>query len=124
MRERSIEVDTSLPHIPVLRDRCLELLAPALTAPNAPVIDAPLGAGGHSAALLEAFPQATVIGIDRDPNALALAAERIAQLSAGAQERFTGVHAVYDEIPAVLAELGRNSRSEEHTSELQSRGQL
>lgn len=102
-------MDTSLPHIPVLRDRCLELLAPALTAPNATVIDATLGAGGHSAALLEAFPQVTVIGIDRDPDALALAAERIAQLSAGAQERFTGVHAVYDEIPAVLAELGRTS---------------
>src|SRR5690625_3322545 len=97
MRERSIEVDTSLPHIPVLRDRCLELLAPALTAPNATVIDATLGAGGHSAALLEAFPQVTVIGIDRDPNALALAAERIAQLSAGAQERFTGVHARSEE---------------------------
>ena len=94
--------DPSTLHIPVMLDRCLELLAPALSDPGAVVVDATLGMGGHSAALLERFPHLTVIGIDRDPQALALAGRRLAHYG----ERSIRVHAVYDEIAAVLGDQG------------------
>jgi 16S rRNA (cytosine1402-N4)-methyltransferase len=89
-------------HVPVLLDRVLELLAPALTAPGAVVVDATLGMGGHAEALLVAHPQARLIGIDRDTDALALATARLAPF----ETRITLVHAVYDQLPVVLAELG------------------
>ena len=89
-------------HVPVLRDRITDLLAPALEAPGSVCIDATLGMGGHTAALLERCPQARVVGIDRDPDALTLAGARLAAFGA----RFTPVHAVYDEIADVVADLG------------------
>jgi len=89
-------------HVPVLRDRCVELLAPALETPGAVVVDATLGLGGHAQALLRACPQARLIGIDRDPQALELAGRRLADFG----DRVRLVHAVYDELPQVLADLG------------------
>jgi len=89
-------------HVPVLLGRVLELLAPALAAPGAVVVDATLGMGGHAEALLVAHPQARLIGIDRDTDALALATARLAPF----QTRTTFVHAVYDQLPVVLSELG------------------
>jgi 16S rRNA (cytosine1402-N4)-methyltransferase len=89
-------------HVPVLRDRIVELLAPALQKPGAVLVDATLGMGGHSEAILQACPQARVVGIDRDQEALSLAGERLAPFG----ERFTPVHAVYDELPEILAGLG------------------
>ncbi|MCB1239570.1 MAG: 16S rRNA (cytosine(1402)-N(4))-methyltransferase, partial [Tetrasphaera sp.] len=65
-------------HVPVLRDRIVELLAPAAARPGAVLVDATLGMGGHSEALLTACPNARVVGIDRDTEALALAGERLA----------------------------------------------
>ncbi|GAC1378787.1 MAG: 16S rRNA (cytosine(1402)-N(4))-methyltransferase RsmH [Marmoricola sp.] len=90
-------------HVPVLLERCLELLAPSVSAPGAVVVDATLGLGGHSEAMLERFTQTTVIGIDRDPHALALATDRLARFGS----RFQAHHAVYDEIAEVLAASGR-----------------
>jgi 16S rRNA (cytosine1402-N4)-methyltransferase len=89
-------------HVPVLLGRVLELLAPALSAPDAVVVDATLGMAGHAEALLAAHPQARLVGIDRDADALALAAVRL-QPFVG---RTTLVHAVFDQLPRVLAELG------------------
>ena len=89
-------------HVPVLLERCLALLAPALTEPGAVVVDATLGLGGHSAALLGAHPDLRLVGLDRDPQALELAGERLAPYGS----RTTLVHAVYDEMPDVLARLG------------------
>lgn len=89
-------------HVPVLLDRCVELLAPALETPGAVVADLTLGMGGHSEALLRRCPRATLIGVDRDPQALELAGRRLA----GFGERVRLVHAVYDELPSVLAGLG------------------
>ncbi|MGA5700285.1 16S rRNA (cytosine(1402)-N(4))-methyltransferase RsmH [Peterkaempfera bronchialis] len=89
-------------HVPVMLQRCLDVLAPALTAPGAVVVDATLGLGGHSEALLRAFPDARLVAVDRDPAALELAGRRLAPYG----ERATLVHAVYDEIPAVLERLG------------------
>ena len=89
-------------HVPVLAERVLGLLAPALAAPGAVLIDATTGLGGHSAALLAAHPELTLVGLDRDPRALEIARDRLAE-HAG---RVHLVHAVYDRMPQVLAELG------------------
>jgi 16S rRNA (cytosine1402-N4)-methyltransferase len=89
-------------HLPVLRARCVELLGPALAAPGALAVDATVGLGGHSESLLDSFRQARLIGIDRDPNALDAAARRLS----GFGDRVQLVHARYDELPAVLADLG------------------
>nr|WP_308288843.1 16S rRNA (cytosine(1402)-N(4))-methyltransferase RsmH [Streptomyces humicola] len=88
-------------HVPVMLERCLDLLAPALAEPGAVVVDATLGLGGHSEALLATFPAARLIAIDRDAAALKLAGERLAPYG----ERATLVHAVYDELPEVLERL-------------------
>ena len=101
-------------HVPVLRERCLELLGPALDARHdrsdqpgrpdrAPVhVDATLGLGGHAEAVLAAYPRVVLVGLDRDPEALRHAAHRLAPYA----DRTHLVHAVYDELPAVLDELG------------------
>lgn len=104
-------MDLEHPHIPVLRDRCLELLAPAIekAGAEAVAIDATLGAGGHTAALLERFPRLTVIGIDRDPTALDLARTRVADADQDSVQRFHAVHAVYDEIAEVLSDFELDS---------------
>lgn len=89
-------------HLPVLLERCVELLAPALEREGAVVVDATLGLGGHSLALLECFPGLHLVGLDRDPEALQLAGERLADHSS----RIDLVHAIYDELPDVLDDLG------------------
>lgn len=89
-------------HVPVLLDRVVSLLTPALDRPGAVMVDATLGLGGHSEAVLSRIEATRVVGIDRDPQALALAGDRLAAYG----DRFTGVHAVYDEIPDVLDRLG------------------
>ncbi|GAA2153739.1 16S rRNA (cytosine(1402)-N(4))-methyltransferase RsmH [Kitasatospora kazusensis] len=89
-------------HVSVMLQRCVDALAPAISAPGAVVVDGTLGLGGHSEALLTQFPEVRLVAVDRDPSALRLAGERLARFG----ERATLVHAVYDEIPAVLAGLG------------------
>lgn len=98
---------TSERHVPVLKDRCINLLAPAFEEARrrgeTPVaVDATLGMGGHSEAMLQRFPDLHLIGIDRDEEALALAGERLKPFA----DRIDLVHAVYDEIPEVLQDLG------------------
>jgi 16S rRNA (cytosine1402-N4)-methyltransferase len=89
-------------HDPVMLDRVVALLMPALAHEGAALVDATLGLGGHTEAVLTGCPLARVIGIDRDPAALELAGERLRPF----EGRFTAVHAVYDELPAVLVDLG------------------
>lgn len=89
-------------HIPVLRDRCVELLLGGLNSAGGVIVDATLGLGGHSEALLQAHPQVEIIGIDRDQNALRHATARLASFG----RRFTPVHAVYDQVSDVLSDLG------------------
>ena len=79
-------------HVPVLLDRIVKLLAPALEQPGSVMVDATLGMGGHSESVLERCPNARVLGIDRDREALVLAGERLARFG----DRFTPIHAVYD----------------------------
>lgn len=82
--------------------RVAELLGPALIDRPAVLVDATLGLGGHAAALLAMHPELTLVGLDRDPEALALAGRRLAAHAA----RTRLVHAVYDRITDVLSELG------------------
>jgi 16S rRNA (cytosine1402-N4)-methyltransferase len=89
-------------HVPVLLDRVVALVAPPLQRPGSILVDATLGLGGHTEAVLSRCPEAHVVGVDRDVHALEAAGERLAPFAG----RTTLVHAVYDEIPAVLAELG------------------
>jgi 16S rRNA (cytosine1402-N4)-methyltransferase len=88
-------------HAPVMLERCLEILGEAIDGKPAVMIDGTLGLGGHSEAFLERFPQLTLIGIDRDTNALALAGQRLARFA----DRTHLVHAVYEEIEEVLEDL-------------------
>jgi 16S rRNA (cytosine1402-N4)-methyltransferase len=104
-------------HTPVMLERTLELLAPAIEADGAVLVDATLGMGGHASAFLTRFPRLTVIGLDRDTDALAIARERLAPF--GDRARF--VHTVYDgiaeavrsegfdEVQGVLFDLGVSS---------------
>ena len=89
-------------HLPVLLDRVVTLVAPSLERPGSVLVDATLGLGGHAEAILTRCPQARLVGLDRDPQALALAEARLAPLA----DRTTFVHAVYDDIPTVLESLG------------------
>jgi 16S rRNA (cytosine1402-N4)-methyltransferase len=88
---------TTPAHVPVLRDRCVALLAPAAT-PDGVLVDATLGLGGHADALLAATSGTRLLGLDRDPEALRRAGERLAPY--GTRVRL--VHAVYDALPDVL----------------------
>ena len=86
-----------------MRDRCVELLAPAIEKSENPVvIDATLGLGGHTEALLARFKNLTVIGIDRDEIALGRAKERLTPYA----DRLKTAHCVFDEISAVAKSFG------------------
>ena len=90
-------------HVPVLLDDVLNLLAPAFTGrETAWMVDATLGMGGHTEAVLETFPNVHVIGIDRDPQAIELASTRLARFS----DRFQAVQETYDHIDEVVAGQG------------------
>ena len=92
-------------HVPVMLERCVALLAPALDRPHAVVVDATLGLGGHAEAILRRFESVRLVGLDRDTDALARSTVRLAPHA----ERVTLVHAVYDELPDVLRRLGLDS---------------
>jgi 16S rRNA (cytosine1402-N4)-methyltransferase len=100
---RSGSVPEPAGHVPVLLNRVLELLEPPLAhALDRPVlVDATLGLAGHSQALLAAHPRLRLVGLDRDPAALERSADRLA----GYADRVELVHAVYDQLPDVLAAL-------------------
>jgi 16S rRNA (cytosine1402-N4)-methyltransferase len=94
-------------HLPVLLDRCVELLLPALTrrspdGDGAVLIDATLGAGGHAERFLTELPGLRLIGLDRDPDALWIAAERLAQFG----DRVVFVRTRYDGIATAMNQTG------------------
>jgi 16S rRNA (cytosine1402-N4)-methyltransferase len=81
--------------------RVTALLAPALAAEGAVLVDATLGRAGHARALLEACPGLFLVGIDADVAAIEAAGELLAPYA----ERVTLVHARYDEIPAIMSTI-------------------
>ncbi len=90
-------------HVSVMRDRCVDLLSPAIAASTSPVVvDATLGLGGHTETLLQKFPHLTVIGIDRDLDAIAKATTRLAPFG----DRLKTAHSTFDGIAQVVAGFG------------------
>jgi 16S rRNA (cytosine1402-N4)-methyltransferase len=89
-------------HVPVLLERILSLFAPVFTDREAVLVDATVGLGGHSDALLTAYPSLRLVALDRDPAALERSAERLARHG----DRVQFVHARYDEMAEALDELG------------------
>jgi 16S rRNA (cytosine1402-N4)-methyltransferase len=94
MTEKSLQEQ----HIPVMRDRVLEMFAPALNVSNPLLIDGTLGLAGHTESLLKAFPNLKIIGIDRDPIAIERAKQRLGELSS----RVEFINETYDQIEKVL----------------------
>jgi 16S rRNA (cytosine1402-N4)-methyltransferase len=90
-------------HVPVFLGRVLSLLEPAFATTADPVyVDTTLGMGGHAFAMLQAHPRLRLIGLDRDTTALDRSRRRLAPFT----DRIILEHAVYDELPEVLARLG------------------
>jgi 16S rRNA (cytosine1402-N4)-methyltransferase len=95
--------ESNTQHVSVMRDECIELLSPAIsTHANPVVIDATLGLGGHTEALLNKFPHLVVIGIDRDTQAIEIATERLSRFG----QRFISHHSIFDRISDVAKEHG------------------
>ena len=84
-------------HIPVLAGPVVEWLAP--TAPGL-LVDATLGLGGHAKAMLEAAPSFQLLGVDRDPEAVAEARRRLEPYG----HRVTIVNGRFDSLPEILSE--------------------
>ena len=99
--------EKSLPqqHIPVMCDRVIELLSPALNVSNPVLLDATLGLGGHSQALLKKFINLKIIGIDRDQTALDRAQKRLGELA----NRVQFVNETYDQITKILEDKKVNA---------------
>jgi 16S rRNA (cytosine1402-N4)-methyltransferase len=85
-------------HRPVMVDEIVSVFRPV---PGGVVVDATVGGGGHTEALLGDRPDVTVVGIDRDPDAVVAARERLTAFGT----RFIGAHARFDELVEVLATL-------------------
>lgn len=90
-------------HAPVLVEEVMEHLRPER---GGTYLDGTLGGGGHSEALLERAPEARVIGVDRDPDAIREAGVRLARFG----DRFRAVHANFaDSLAAAGVEPGELS---------------
>ncbi|MEY2397241.1 MAG: rRNA (cytosine1402-N4)-methyltransferase [Actinomycetota bacterium] len=87
-------------HAPVMVEEVVALFAPV---PAGRVVDATLGGAGHAAAILDAHPSLSVIGIDRDPDAIEAARARLAPYG----ERATVHHARFDALTDVVSIDGR-----------------
>jgi len=113
----------SRPHVPVLLERCVELLTPALTrrstdGAGAILVDATLGAGGHAERFMTDLPGLSVVGLDRDPSALAIAGERLAPFGDRAtlvRTRYDGYWTDETRVDGVLFDLGVSSMQLDRT---------
>ena len=83
-------------HIPVLRDEVVSLFA---SVPPGVLVDATLGGGGHSAALLEANRGLRIVGVDRDQMALDAAKTRLSTFD----DRVSFVHAPFSSLEEIIA---------------------
>lgn len=90
-------------HLPVSLNRTIELLTPAIEGKEHPVVvDGTLGLAGHSLALLERFPHLTIIGVDRDSEAIEHATKRLSSYSS----RVRIYHDTYDNLRGILGDFG------------------
>jgi 16S rRNA (cytosine1402-N4)-methyltransferase len=93
-------VDGRAPHVPVLADAVVGLLADGRI--EGVVVDATVGAGGHAERVLDAFPHARLLGIDRDSDALALARHRLDRFG----DRVQLEHGGFDELAEIVGDSG------------------
>ena len=89
----------SFSHEPVMRDEIVDVFA---NVPPGTILDATLGGGGHSEALLDSRQDLDVIGLDRDPDAIAAATDRLEHFGT----RFRTTMRRYDDVDGGLAEHG------------------
>lgn len=92
-------------HLPVLVDRIEQLLVPSLASQDAVYVDLTLGMAGHASRILQAAPNARLVGVDQDAQALEIAAAQLRRVGI-ADERVNLVHARFDELADALADLG------------------
>lgn len=92
-------------HVPVLRDEVVAALAPV---PPGWVVDGTVGGAGHATALLEAHPHLSVLGLDRDPAAVAAATARLAPFG----DRALVVQARFDRLHDAMRTLRRSRPTE------------
>lgn len=85
-------------HVAVMASEVLEWLKPV---PPGLIIDATVGGAGHASAILDSFPEATLIGFDRDPLAVAVASKRLARFDRRAQV----IHARFDDFDAARRQV-------------------
>ncbi|HUQ62912.1 MAG TPA: 16S rRNA (cytosine(1402)-N(4))-methyltransferase RsmH [Acidimicrobiales bacterium] len=93
------EPDRVSQHAPVMVAEVVDLVRPV---PPGTVVDATLGNGGHSRAVLESVPQVNVFGIDKDPDAIERAASALAPFG----KRVTLQRASFEEMAPVLRSMG------------------
>lgn len=101
-RQTGSTMTASSSHTPVLLERSLALLEPALALEGAVLVDATLGLGGHAEAALERNPALTLVGLDRDTAALDASAQRLERFG----DRVHLVHTVYSGLRSALDALG------------------
>ncbi|HYR26878.1 MAG TPA: 16S rRNA (cytosine(1402)-N(4))-methyltransferase RsmH [Thermoanaerobaculia bacterium] len=87
-------------HQPVLLNEILEYLIPS--RPDGTLVDATVGLGGHSEALLEKHPSVRLIGIDRDPEALERSRQRLSRFG----DRVTLVQGRHESLIDILKQSG------------------
>lgn len=100
MSAMAAAMTTGFSHAPVLLARVVEQMQ-QIASPRL-IVDATVGGGGHAAALLETFPGADLLGVDRDPDALAASRSRLAPFG----ERVQLAHGPFSELPDLLADRG------------------
>ncbi len=93
---------SSAGHVPVLVERVVSLVEPALQVGGSVFVDATLGLAGHAEAVLDRCPNARLIGIDRDQQALQLAEERLRRFAG----RTTLLATSFERLDQALTELG------------------
>jgi 16S rRNA (cytosine1402-N4)-methyltransferase len=85
-------------HIPVMAEEVVELFRPV---PPGVIVDATVGGGGHARRLLEARPDVRILGLDRDPRAVAAAAAHLAPFA----DRVTLVRSRFDHLEQIMSDL-------------------
>ena len=89
----------SVLHTPVMAEAIVEWLR---VKPEGTYVDATIGTGGHALGILERLKTGRLVGLDRDPQALAIARERLREF----QGRVTLVHTDFSKIGEVASKLG------------------
>jgi len=92
---------TKFEHESVMAEEITQVFA---TVPHGVVVDATIGGAGHSLKLLQTYEWMRVLGIDRDPLAIA-ACEKLAASHAEIGDRLVVHHGRFDQLPQIMASL-------------------